>query len=490
VQSLRRNSIASAAGSGFRLAVVVLAQPLLIATLGMARYGQWAVLMALVALSAIADLGVANAVTVTLPQAQADPDRERALLSGSLAMILVLGCAVAAVCLLAAPLLYDVLFSTGEYAGEMVPALRLVGLAALGRLVTLWLQGWAAGLRRYDIPAKADSVMVIVQNAGLIGLSAAGQSLVILSAWLVLSTWGGALLHVVLLRRAGQRLMMPRWHAAESREVAGVGILYWGANVSSLVFMNGDRLLVNRIMGAEAVALYALGVSIVGKINEVSALPIRPIVPEIAHRLRTGEEHGNRDVFFRAIEVNSALTLVLAAAVMWAAGPVSVLLIHEKGALLAPLLRALALVYACYSTVAPPYYLLIAYRNLWPVFIWSWLGTIATLALIPVLAPFGIVTVAWANLAYSLVLVTNFRAARLLGLPPGVAWMKLVRPMVSFAAVFTAASLLAPRGIAASAAGFAASLLLAVWIDPRDAAEVLRTIMRRPAPPAAGGDPP
>jgi len=413
--------------------VVLLAQPLLITTLGMERYGQWAVLTAVVALTAIADLGIANAVTVALPDAHGDAVRERNLLSTSLTMILALGSAVAVALFLAAPLLYDILFSTGQYAGEVVPALRILGLTALGRLLTLWMQGWAAGLRRYDITAKADSALVIVQNAGLVGLAAAGQSLVVLAAWLAISTWGGALLHGILLLRAGQPPVAPRWHRAESRELAGVGIVYWGTNVSSLVFMNGDRLLVNRLLGAEAVALYALGVSIVGKINEVSALPIRPIVPEIAHRLRSGDPRGPQHVFFRAVEVNSALTLVLAAAVMWVAGPAAALLMPPaKAALLAPLLRRLALVYACYSTFAPPYFLLIAYRRIWPVFVWSWIGTAVTLGLIPILAPYGVVNVAWANFAYSLILITNIYAARLLELPAGAIWRKLVPPMVSF----------------------------------------------------------
>lgn len=470
---LRRNSIANVLGTGVRSLFAFMTQLVLIRVLGLERYGVWIVLLSAVGLSSLAELGLSSALTIFLAEAYSrqDEDSISSTLGMTLSGITIIGLVTSCLWLFGANWLQGVLFPARADDREILVTLQILGLGLLPRLWQQWIIGWEAGLSRYDLQAKGESISLVILNIGLMVLALLHRDFVVLSWWYVVVSSITVLYHWYLVKQIG--VCKLRWHGGRQRilELLRFSWIHWVTNICGILFGKVDRLVVNAVLGLDAVGLYAAATSIVVKINELSALPVQPITPEVSAAYARRDLSRLRTLFEHAVTVNALIVYAMVTTVLWGASYISAVIAPNQASELSMLLQTLGLAYALYSLMAVAYYTLMGLKEPQVTASATLIGAVITLLAIWLLAPtYGLRGVAWANASYSIIWVMNVHAARRVGISLRHL-IKMYGPFfVSLLGCFVlrqgVAQLDSPRPLLVL--GWCLSILLCFWIDKRD----------------------
>jgi O-antigen/teichoic acid export membrane protein len=393
------------------MALLVLVQPLLLRFLGTGQYGVWALLTVVLSLALLADTGLTQAVTALLPRERRESGADGPVVVPVTLLFLVLqGLVVAAgIVVFAGPIIGMLL---GHHDADATLALRIMGATVVPRLLQQWVAGYEAGLMKYHVFAVAESVALTLQNAGLVVLAMRRASLPTLAGWLLATTVAGLAIHWLALGRPVPRgFRFPerrRW-----REVLTFGYSFWVTGVALTVFTQVDRLVVNAVLGVEAVALYSVATGIGAKINELTALPLRPMLPFVSG---SAEPAQVRRAFVGGTIACTVVVAIVTAGVVASARLLAGMITETHSHQLAVLIAAIATVYGLYSLSAPAFLTLLGLRRVKLLAFTVWAGCLTTLALIRVLASTGgLSAAAWGNAGFCIVLVMIFYAARASG---------------------------------------------------------------------------
>lgn len=409
----------------FRLLLGLVSVPALIHGLGLRNYGAWAVMLALFNLTGLWHTGLASGFSVYLAAAQSGEGDETDLLGlvrASLGLIALVGAGGSLMFLLLSKFLHEWLLGSFP-AVDVVPALRLVALAALLQAVRQWGVALEAGMLRYDLQAGAESAFFALQYGGWVVLAIGGTTITRLAGWLVIASFFGIILHTIVIRKwllrgiAKDRL---------GRGFSIKGILRFGLtqSVSQLgitLFSQIDRIVVNIVLGPAPAGLYAALVSLVQPINIVSNAPLQVLAPAIG---ATDNSTRRSTIFGAAVQVNCLMACILAAAVMSLAELLTRVILPTAEASDVFLLRILALAYGTHAIAAAGFHTAHGLRRpgINARFV-LWSGVTFLLALYFLSRAFGLVGAAWANLAYAQVLAINHRVASLVGWPRRAFWL-------------------------------------------------------------------
>lgn len=266
--------------------------PVLLASLGVERFGLWALLWAITGSLGILDLRLAAAITPLAATAWARRETEELghifrtgiVFYGLLGSLEVIGA-------------YWVtnlhLFAERVPPGlreEAGPALVMaVGVFALGSL-TAALSGFLFALHRYDLRAQIYMshaalrclllVVIALRGGGLRELLVA--ELLVAGLQMVATAW--------TIRRLLPRL---RWIAFPDlgvlRRLVGFGVKLQVGHAAHLIGLHADKLLLSVLIGLEAVAYYDLGSKIAGLMRSLPLLLISATMPAASALEATGE---------------------------------------------------------------------------------------------------------------------------------------------------------------------------------------------------------
>ena len=75
-----------------------------------------------------------------------------------------------------------------------------------------------------------------------------------------------------------------RWVAsnATTRKMFKYNLGVWGSNVGSILFSQGDKLIVANILGVEILSIYTIYTSIVSQLNQFAAQAVHPVIPLVS----------------------------------------------------------------------------------------------------------------------------------------------------------------------------------------------------------------
>ncbi len=265
--SLSRNIAFTVSGYVAHVVISFLIAPIIIHTLGNARYGAWALVSELVGYYGLLDLGIRGAVTYYVARYSAQHLERDIKETISSAFWVLAGCGGAA-------------FFTGIGFTLALPHLfRIEGLALAEVQQTLIIMSAVIGL---SLPLNVFSGSLVGKERFdvVTGIEIVTRILTAISLYVVLKA-GGGLVALALVQAAGRtinwgltltacrRLLggvfaRPAWFRRERvRALAGYGVRNAVGNVAQLVIYRLDLVMVGMFVGIEAVTYYTIGATLV-----------------------------------------------------------------------------------------------------------------------------------------------------------------------------------------------------------------------------------
>ena len=417
--TLARNSYHATILTLVRIALQLTTIPILIRGIGLAGYGIWAVLIAVMNISLLSLSALSSALSVHLSgqSSSEDPNSSATLVRASLILMAGVGCLMGALLYLASGLLAESLFPTDT--AEALGALRFLSFAMIPMTVRHWAMGIEAGMQRFDLQALAESLSLAFTALGLILLALGRNGPGVLAGWYLVATVVSVPIHLVCINkliRIRFRLLLKADNGTRSlmATMSRFGIRQWISQVGTSFFGQFDRVIVNLFLGPTAAGIYAAMTAAASQVNVLSAGPISVIVPAIGSRRDPG---ARRKVYEAARRLNQFIAILVAVSLMILAVPIVHFLAPEAFPDAVPVLQILVMAYAFYSLAAVGFYAAQGIGK--PEINTKWVlisGGLFTLVLALSTNWYGLIGAAWANVAYGLVLVINFRIERDLGM--------------------------------------------------------------------------
>jgi O-antigen/teichoic acid export membrane protein len=309
------------------VATSLLSVPLTLSYLGPERYGLWMVLTSIISVMSFADLGIGNGLMNAVSDAYGKDDHDLVREYVASALFLMLGIAI-------------VFAAAGAASYPFIPWLRLFNVksgkvAAQGARAFLVLYCWfvvniplgvvtrtQAGLQLGYVSQLVCGFGNIVSLICLLLVIALRGDL----PWLVLaSTFGGAaaiLMNGWLLFREHPWLV-PSWRFYRGRsahEILKVGLMFFVLQCAVAISFSSDNIVIAQILGAAAVAVYAVPQKLFSLVAMVVSMALTPLWPAYGEAIACGDLAWVRRVFRTSLGLTLAITIPLSA-LLAGAGP-------------------------------------------------------------------------------------------------------------------------------------------------------------------------
>jgi len=444
---LLRNGFYNGLGGIVRIGLSLVTVPLLIHFLGLSEYGLWVLVSSAVAVVVLAEGGLTVTTTVFVAR---DLGQDNTLgisqtLTVTAVAILSLATAAALGLWVGAEQVVNLFGTlTVNQRAEAVLALQVSGLVVWTRLVQQGVVGLAQAFQYYGGLNLLNTLQVTLTSLGLIGIAGSGGRTVALMQWQAVVGLGLLVAYLGLgwwwVRGLGLQWC---WDWVRAEQVLRYSGLTWLSSVGTVLFSQGDRLVVGAFLGTGLLGVYAAITSVVTQINTLSALIVQPLLPALS-TLRLQPE-AMRQKAVQALQINALVALGLGA-VLFALAPWILMVLIPTGDAQVHLsvLRLMTVIYALYSLCAVGYYVLFGLElvqvNTFTVLAFGGLSLVG----VTLGAQFGLFWVAMGNSAYLGNLLLNTFGLGQLGLS-GWQWLKeLVVPLACFAVGVSLVLLLPP----------------------------------------------
>ena len=318
-ERLRRaalTTMAAGAAKAIGLLTSLVSVPLTYRYLGAERYGIWMVLISIIAAMSFADLGIGNGLMNAVSEAYGKDDRRLAREHVTSALVLML-------CIAA------FLTVVGAFGYPFLPWLRVFNVksqavAAEGARAFLVLYASfvinipLGVITRAQAGLQKGYASQIVSACGSI-LSLGGMLLVILLhaslAWLVFaSVFAGILATLfngwILFRE--HPWLLPSRHAyrgSSANKILKLGLMFFVLQCAYTLAFTSDNIVIAQILGATAVAVYAVPQKLFSFVSMVVSLAINPLWPAYGEAIARGDVAWVRRVFFGSLWLTLAVTV-------------------------------------------------------------------------------------------------------------------------------------------------------------------------------------
>lgn len=321
-RSMWRNAAANFVGGALPAVVLLVTTPLLLRGLGTAGYGAYVVLTSLVGYLSVMDINFTSGSVKFMAAAMAQQRHAEvaAIFRYGAVIYACIGLVGTAALLLAAPLLASWLFPAAGGGGGGLPldATGLVRVAALaflsGQLIS-YLVSVPQAAQRYDLSGRFEMALgSLVPLACTLAVVAGGGLLAVM--WL---RNGSALLALVLLWRLVRPLVTKAPGRWPSRELRGQLLAFSGyaylTRLAGLSYQHFDKLLIAALLGAKAVAIFAVPVTLANRLFGMTYRVTQVLFPLGSALLALGDTGRAQAAMLRSMRlvfgVNACATVLL-----------------------------------------------------------------------------------------------------------------------------------------------------------------------------------
>jgi len=326
----RRMVLTSASAFGSRaigLLASLISVPLTFRYLGAERYGLWMVLTSIISIMGFADLGIGNGVVNSVSEAYGKGDRDLAKEYVTSASVLLL--CIAAVLALA-----------GLVAYPFIPWLRVFNVksetvATEGAKAFLVLYFWFVANIPLGVVTRAQAGLQQAYWSQVIG--AGGNILSLLALVFVIATHANLAVlvfastfgSIIAILTNGWLLfrehpwLLPTWHsfrAQSANKIFKLGLMFFVLQSAVAVGFTSDNVVITQILGAAAVAVYAVPQKLFGVVSMLVSLGISPIWPAYGEALARGDVTWVRRAFWSSLRAIVLLAVPVCAILVFA-GP-------------------------------------------------------------------------------------------------------------------------------------------------------------------------
>jgi O-antigen/teichoic acid export membrane protein len=349
------SAVASMLAKLLSVGTALISVPLTLHYLGVERFGMWMTISSLIAMLAFADFGIANGVLSAVAQAHGKDDApglQRAVSSGFF-MLCGIALLITALFALSYPFVrWHAVFNVqgAQARAEAGPALAVfvgcfaaaIALGMVQRVQIGLQQGFVASLWQCvgSVCGLLGVLLAIALQAGL--------------PWLVAALAGAPLLVALLnsLHFYGRSRpdLRPRWRwvsADAARRLAATGWLFFVLQVTVAVAYTSDSLVIAQLLGAAAVAEYAVPEKLFGLIGMGVTMALAPLWPAYGEAVARGDGAWVQRTLKRSLQLAVGIAAV-ASLLLLVLGP-QIMALWVGAAVLPPMLLLLAL--ACWKVV-------------------------------------------------------------------------------------------------------------------------------------------
>ncbi len=320
-------TVASGAARVIGLLASLITVPLTFRYLGPERYGLWMVLISVISVMSFADLGIGNGLINAISEAYGKDDRHLAKEYITSAFVMLLGIAA-------------FLALVGAVGYPFVPWMRLFNVksgavAAEGAQAFLVLYCWfalsvplgviaraQAGLQQGYFPQIVGAFGSILSLLALLWVIALKGSLALLVFASTFGTIAATLVNGWILFREHPWLV-PAWHAYRANsafKILKLGLLYFVLQCAFALAFTSDNIVIAQVLGAAAVAAYAVPQKLFSFVSMVVSVAITPLWPAYGEALARGDVTWVRRAFLGSLWLALAIT-VPACSLLAVAGP-------------------------------------------------------------------------------------------------------------------------------------------------------------------------
>ena len=268
---------------------MLLAAPVVLHRLGAAEYGLWMIATAVVSTGGIIASGFcdANIQRVARLRSTDQHGTMAATVRAMMGINLTLGCAMAALVAIAAPIAArQIVVAHPDQWQKCVIALWIAAALILVRAIESVCMSTQRAFEEYGIGTRINTAARWLTLGAAAALAGAGHGVVsILSATALFLITG-----TVLQMRAARRLLgvdslWPVFDQRESRALLATGVFPWMQALGGVIFAQVDRILLGVYAGAEAVAPYVLCVQFSQPIHGLTASGLQFLFPYLSRRV-------------------------------------------------------------------------------------------------------------------------------------------------------------------------------------------------------------
>lgn len=329
-ERFRRAAMTTISAGGARvigLLVSLVTLPLTFRYLGPERYGLWMVLISIISVMGFADLGIGSGLMNAVSEAYGKDDRNLAREYVTSALVMMSFIAL-------------ILAVAGAVAYPFIPWVRLfnvkpASIAAEGSRAFLVLYSWfvisipigviaraQAGLQKGYVPQIIGALgSVLTLLALLIAIGLRGSL-----AWLVFASTMGSVTATAFngwLLFHEHPWLVPARHAYRrdsASKILRLGLMFFVLQCAVAVGYTSDNIVIAQVLGAAAVAAYAVPAKLFGFVGMLVSMAITPLWPAYGEAIARGDSAWVRKVFFGSLWLTLAISVPLCT-VLVLAGP-------------------------------------------------------------------------------------------------------------------------------------------------------------------------
>ena len=318
---------ASALAKVVSVGTALISVPLTLHYLGVERFGVWMTISSLIAMLAFADFGIANGVLSAVAEAHGRNDRaalQRIVSSGFFMLTAIAAGLLVLFAVAYAHVSWHAVFNVqSELArAEAGPALAVfvacfacaIPLAVVQRVQMGLQQGFLASLWQCigSLCALGGVLLAIRLQGGL--------------PWLVLALGGAPLLagllnslHFYLRSRPDLRPRLALFGAADAKRLARSGALFFVLQVTVAVAYTSDSIVIAQLLGASAVAEYAVPEKLFGLITLAMSMVLAPLWPAYGEAIARRDSAWVQQTLKRSLVTALGLSIVAAVGLLFMA---------------------------------------------------------------------------------------------------------------------------------------------------------------------------
>jgi O-antigen/teichoic acid export membrane protein len=291
IRALTHGVIWNGVGRILPIAAAMLATPFLLHQLGVERWALFTLALTIAGSFGILDFGISAALTRVLAERIGTPEEPEAprLVVAALALILLIGCAGAAICFLIMPFVVDHLLNVPpDLRQEAIAAFRVVALSAPFIIINSAFWGVFAAYQKWRLAILVNVPANVLNYLGPVLALMVQDSLVAPVITLV----GARLAQTVVAGALTLRLMpgLFNCHRVEFRILRpllriGAWVTVTNTMWPAVLFL--DRFIVGAVLSLAAVSYFATPVDLVARLSVIPAAVAAAVFPAIATSYRT-----------------------------------------------------------------------------------------------------------------------------------------------------------------------------------------------------------
>jgi O-antigen/teichoic acid export membrane protein len=356
-----RASFHNTLGGCLRMAFQVLTIPLLVRLIGLEEFGVWALVSTVLGITFVVEGGLTVSTTVYVARDLSRQDanglaQTLTVTLGSMALLATL----AAAGLWGGSGMISRLFANLQPGQRevVVESLRISALAIWANLVLQVFVGVEQACNRYGLMNVVATVQQALLNCGMLAIAILGGRVVAFVKWQVVVAGLTLGTHAVIawwLVRPWH--LRPQWNPERGRELGRYSLMTWLGMLGTVLVSQCDRLIIGVLLPTRALGAYTAITNITVRINNLSALPVQPLLPLLSQGREAAGEWATQ--VRQAVRMNGLIAFALGAALCLFAPLVVQLIFEENNPELVRLFRLSGLIYTLYSLNATGYFILL-----------------------------------------------------------------------------------------------------------------------------------